>query len=82
MGAWYQDGLADWLSVVMWLWLPISILCILASSVLVTVQENSHEEVNNIKNVYAALPDFGSATSIDITSEIRGPVILLLPITA
>jgi hypothetical protein len=21
MGAWHQDGLADWLSVVMWLWL-------------------------------------------------------------
>jgi hypothetical protein len=26
MGAWHQDGLADWLSVVMWLWFDLSLL--------------------------------------------------------
>jgi hypothetical protein len=27
MGAWHQDGLADWLSVVMWLWLVDGVPC-------------------------------------------------------
>jgi hypothetical protein len=40
-------------------------------------------EVNNIKNDFTTvttLQEFESATSVDVTSEVRGPAILLLKI--